>query len=458
MDTKKNDVLPASAKKILLVEDDEVFRTVLKKSLQSKKYEVLEAPNGKAAKEILLMHKVDLIISDIQMPHFNGIDLLEWVKANLPTPFVLMTGFSQALETKKAHEMGASDFLAKPFKDKDLAEVIAKHLDIKPATAVVVEDLDQQFCKISIEDFISEKENETTIYIRISKSKYIKIAHPGGKISEDRIRAYQEKGVLHVYVKREEFAKVVKFNLVVTKALTKSQQIPREKKMNFLRSSGQLILENVYVNGVDPETFSEAKSFVESTMDALTDDAQLFTLLNVLSSHADFLYTHSLGVSTFSVMIAKELGWHSSQTLFKLSLGGLFHDVGKKEIDKEILEKPRALLTQIERNLVETHTTRGKEILASLPAIPTEVMEIAYSHHEDMLGQGFPRRISKLEIHPLAKVVQVANIFCEYAIKHHPTMVPKDGKASITQMETMRADGMDHDAFSALKRLFKNMR
>jgi len=65
-------------KKILLVEDDDNFRSALK-SILAKKYEVVEAANGKIARDLHAMTDFQLIISDVQMPHFSGIDLLEWV-------------------------------------------------------------------------------------------------------------------------------------------------------------------------------------------------------------------------------------------------------------------------------------------------------------------------------------------------------------------------------------------
>lgn len=104
-----------------------------------------------------------------------------------------MTGFSQALETQKADEPGADDFLAKPFNESDLLEIIKKYFEEAKAPAADSVDIDKDFCKISLEDFISEKEVEYSIFIRITSSKYIRIAHQGGKISEDRIRAFKAK-------------------------------------------------------------------------------------------------------------------------------------------------------------------------------------------------------------------------------------------------------------------------
>jgi DNA-binding response OmpR family regulator len=70
--------------KILLVEDDQLFRETLKESLTAKKYTVSEAPNGNVAKNMIALSHYDLIISDIQMPFFSGLDLLEWVKKIIP--------------------------------------------------------------------------------------------------------------------------------------------------------------------------------------------------------------------------------------------------------------------------------------------------------------------------------------------------------------------------------------
>lgn len=110
---------------ILIVEDDEFFREALKDSLSRHGFKVSVAADGKSARLILNLSSFDLILSDIQMPHMTGVELLAWVKENKPSvPVVLMTGFSQIVETKKAHELGAAGFIPKPFTDKDVLELI----------------------------------------------------------------------------------------------------------------------------------------------------------------------------------------------------------------------------------------------------------------------------------------------------------------------------------------------
>jgi putative nucleotidyltransferase with HDIG domain len=441
-------------KKILLVEDDEHFRAAVK-GILGKKYDVMEAMNGKMAREILSMNTPDLVISDIQMPHFNGVELLEWTRRYKAVPVILMTGFSQILETQKAHDLGADEFLAKPFQEAELIEKVRKVLqedDVVEAPSLPV-DMDKQFCKLPIEDFIVEKESEYGIYIRMSSSKYIKIAHQGGKLSPEKVATFKEKGVAHLYIRQEDFSKLMGFTMLIAKAVSASGQVDREKKMRFMAYTGEMVLQQAFINGTDKTVFLNAKDFLTTSMDLLTEDQETYALLNLLSSHTDYLYAHSLGVSLFSVIIAKQMGWQSPQTLFKLAFAGLFHDIGKKEISKEILEKPRSLLTQEERKLVESHTTRGKEILESLRTAPSEVIQVAYEHHEDILGQGYPRSIERKRIHPMSLIVAVADAFCNYTIKCPQTPQPLDGHGALLAMTKFKEHSLDPDAFAALKKV-----
>src|SRR5690606_35112628 len=110
--------------------------------------------------------------------------------------------------------------------------------------------------------------------------------------------------------------------------------VAKDKKRAFLKHAGEVILEKVFVDGVDQEGFSNAKAFVESSLNVVAADDAVLEMLKALNSHSDFIYAHSLGVSTYSVMIARALGWRSAPSLFKVAMAGLFHDIGFKELDR----------------------------------------------------------------------------------------------------------------------------
>ena len=441
-------------KKIVLVaEDDEFFRAAVVAMLMEAGYEVLEAPDGKSAREILAVTKCDVILSDVQMPHWTGVDLLEWCVEQKPIPFILMTGFSYIKETERAAKLGVDHFLTKPFNDTQLLEELKTALNItdEPEPEAKEKPADE-YCKVSLEDFVTEKAIEMDIFIKLNERKYIKIVHSGGKIPSEKIQQYKDKGISQLYIKKEDFGKIVDFNIMLSKLVIGSAQVGSEKKQRFLAHTGATILEDTFVNGVDEKAFGNAKDFLMTSIELLSGDKQTFDLLQILNEHTDTLYAHSLGVSLYSVMIAQTLGWTSTPTLFKLSFGGLMHDVGLKEIDKEILDKPRPLLSYAERQLIETHPLRGKEILEALKAAPVDVVNIAYQHHENILGQGYPRRLGKLDIHPLAHVVKVADEFCYYALKG-PDNPGLPGPKAIELMTQLKKDTLEVRSFDALRKL-----
>ena len=147
------------------------------------------------------------------------------------------------------------------------------------------------------------------------------------------------------------------------------------------------------------------------------------------------------------------MGWQGNANLFKLGFGALMHDIGKKEFPRELLEKPRSLLTNSEKAVIDLHAIRGKEILEALKAAPSEVVEIAYQHHENELGHGYPRHLPAKSIHPMAKIVAVADEFCYYALKG-PNSPEVEPDKAIYLMESYKKDQLDEVAYTALKNIF----
>ena len=105
---------------ILVVDDDEGIRTLVKKFLDEKKYLVSTADNAENASKKIEIIKFDLIILDIMMPGKSGLEFLEDNKKNIDTPVILLTAKGEPNERIEGLEMGADDYLPKPFEPKEL--------------------------------------------------------------------------------------------------------------------------------------------------------------------------------------------------------------------------------------------------------------------------------------------------------------------------------------------------
>lgn len=103
--------------RILVVDDEESIREFLEIMLKKEGYEITLAEDGQKAKELLAKKSFDMIISDLQMPHVTGIELLKHVKDTAPEiVFMMITAFGTTETAVEAMKMGAYDYITKPFK------------------------------------------------------------------------------------------------------------------------------------------------------------------------------------------------------------------------------------------------------------------------------------------------------------------------------------------------------
>ena len=124
--------------KILVVEDDPNLREAIVDSLMLKGHEVQECGNGVEAVKVIAQSTLVIILTDIKMPEMDGLQLLAHVKKNQPwLPIILMTAYGDVGQAVKAMQLGANDYLMKPFEVQELLTLLNKY---QPSTNDVVDD------------------------------------------------------------------------------------------------------------------------------------------------------------------------------------------------------------------------------------------------------------------------------------------------------------------------------
>jgi two-component system cell cycle response regulator DivK len=121
-------------RKILIVEDNEKNRTLVKDVLEYHGYEVIEAGNGKEGIKIAKENKPDLILMDIQMPVMSGYDAIKILKNNPETKdikIIALTSFAMKGDKEKIMEEGFDGYVAKPIDIRRLPELVKKALEVK---------------------------------------------------------------------------------------------------------------------------------------------------------------------------------------------------------------------------------------------------------------------------------------------------------------------------------------
>lgn len=445
---------PAKKHRVLLVEDDDDFRKALKLLLEEAGYQVIEAQNGKIAQSLLEACKagtehIDIVVSDVRIPDRDGIQLAKYVKEQDLSPVILMSGFPELMEAKDL-VTNADRVFFKPFQHHDFLEAIRECLADRETSSE-----DAEFCEISIEEFISGPQTRWDCYIRLSDRKYVKIMHKGESIALDRIQAYKSKDVASLYFRKEDFQEYVGFNVELAEAATASGSVvPRERKIKFATNTAKLILKNFSAKSPDREAVAQASKLIETTTRLLTDDKDAMDLLETISSHSEYLYTHSVGTSLYAIMLAHKLKWTSAPTMFKVATAGLLADIGLKKFDPALFKKPKTQWSASQEKQFAEHPATGMTEISKIRSMPSDIAQIIHHHHENCEGTGFPSGLKKSLIHPVAKLISIADVFCNSIMGAFGDRANSPQEA-IEWMCAVGLNGFDPTYLKALVELFK---
>lgn len=109
-----------STEKILIVDDDKNICEVINMYLQSTGYETKMVYDGKVAVDAFKDYKPNLVILDVMLPNMNGIDILKWIRKEGTVPVIMLTAKGETFDKVLALELGADDYIVKPFEPKEL--------------------------------------------------------------------------------------------------------------------------------------------------------------------------------------------------------------------------------------------------------------------------------------------------------------------------------------------------
>ena len=122
---------------ILIVEDDITFGMMLKTWLGKKGFEVSSVSNIARARKHIESQTVDLVLSDLRLPDYEGIDLLKWMNdRGINIPLIIMTGYADIQSAVLAMKLGARDYIAKPVNPEELLKKISEALQTESSPAV----------------------------------------------------------------------------------------------------------------------------------------------------------------------------------------------------------------------------------------------------------------------------------------------------------------------------------
>ena len=215
---------------ILVVDDDDGIRSLVKKYLNENNFLISTAENAEDAKKKIELIKFDLIILDIMMPGKSGLEFIQENKKKLETPIILLTAKGEPSERIEGLEIGADDYLPKPFEPKEL---ILRIKNILNKTKKISQKRIIEFDKIKIDlNKLTILKNDKEFKINNTEKIILEkmINNPGKTFSRENI------GIL-INLNKER-----SIDVIITRLRKKIEDDPKNPKfLQTMRGAGYVL-------------------------------------------------------------------------------------------------------------------------------------------------------------------------------------------------------------------------
>lgn len=308
------------------------------------------------------------------------------------------------------------------------------------------------YVQITMELVVPSANLPGDVYIKLGDNNYVAVGRAGTKEQLKSLNFY-EKIKDNLYIKKSDLKKFSALKVFAAGELMKNSRVSQEAKVDMLAQALGSVFTSVSQMGFSLESLESSKFLANSVLTVINENPKLNSLMTMMGAVSEDLTRHSIAVSMVSLLIVQSNGWNNHVNLEKLALGGILHDIGMKEYSKDFLYKPRVDYTPEDIVFHERHAFRGIEILRTVPDVPSEVMAIVAEHHENAIGQGYPKGLRDIRMHPFSKVVALADCFCELTFKDHQNPIDRDPEETVHFIETSMGQPFNKEYFRALKNI-----
>ncbi|HOO44783.1 MAG TPA: response regulator [Deltaproteobacteria bacterium] len=426
--------------KVLIVDDDPGIRSTIAELVGELGYEAETASDGLDAINMLDSGPYLCVFTDIMMPNMTGLELIRKIKAReISLPIIVITGYASIEIAIDAMKYGASDFIAKPFKVKQIELLLNKVKREKDLLEENKRFSDTLHLHRLIDNLVGQLEDkdEEIISLQAISGKIVRL-----KGIRDLVSAIIDVSRQLLDDAEVKFFPVSRKNNTLIDTIG-GDEIPVDPQL----LSGSIIRKhnngNTFVNKFQTIFPLTIEGQVFGALDIITDlmlsedkegkiqylldrcaermeNVALYeglyeNMLSTLNSMAKILDArdpHTSQHSTRVTMLSSAMGNAlslSEDDRDVLYIAASLHDIGKVGIPDDILLKPHGL-TEEEFAVIKRHPDIGADILKQIPPMSRET-EIIRHHHEHYNGKGYPAGLKGEEIPYLSRIISLADAF-----------------------------------------------
>ncbi len=263
----------------------------------------------------------------------------------------------------------------------------------------------------------------------------------GYECSDNDFESLRGKGIEHLFITQHDHLLYQQSLREKLEMIIELDDLPCEDRFAILQNAMASELEHGF-RLIKPEAAVAHAQYTGKMLTRLfAESATLPSEMFDVMSQDYSQFKHAINVGTYSLLLAREIGFRDPKDLEAIAIGGMLHDVGKRRIPKKIVKK-RGLRTKREQALLRFHPQIGFEETNGRIDLKWGQRMMIYQHHEAIDGSGYPVGIRGDEIHPWAKICAITDKFESKTVKRakQKSMRVPDALASVQKMAGKKLD------------------
>lgn len=274
------------------------------------------------------------------------------------------------------------------------------------------------------------------LFVMINE-RYVLYMRAGDRVEEEKLKTLENRATDVFYVKESERQAYKDY----IHAQVNDSSIEPIQRALILRESSYSLVEELFEHPDVNTALSESKVMIHRFVEFMDQEPEAMGHLIGLSSHDFYTYNHSLDVSIYSLGLGFVAGFNSVQDLADLGRGSLFHDIGKRHVNADIICK-KGPLDDVEWAQMKRHPAFGLRILHGNKDVSDAIRACVFEHHENHMGNGYPQELKGQDIHPMARIVALCDTYDALTTKrsYNEPMSPTNALNLMTEKLSGRFD------------------
>ena len=252
-------------------------------------------------------------------------------------------------------------------------------------------------CDLYLQNFIN---NEVQYVLYCSGTSVVK---------SDKIENLKKHQVKRLFIRKEDQKIYLKYVESSLKCIINDDMVDIREKAHIVYDVAKNIMVDVFEDPRSGEQVVRSKNWVSNTIDFVMKSKEAYLNMISMISHDYYTYTHSVNVSVLGLLFAKYLGFDGNE-MRVFGTGLLLHDVGKTQIDPEIINKKESLSDE-EFARIKMHVELGADILKQTGCVDSTSFFPILQHHEKYNGTGYPNGLKGDAIHKYGKIAGIIDVY-----------------------------------------------